>query len=266
MIVESPEGEGTARPQREEPIKRLASRRASYTSVGVALIALLALLCASPAAFSSAGGTTNYEYKVIRLTYDATGDLAGGRAPGCVGTALWEGKIKTEAESDLLSSSPFGKASLTIGPHGSSGSGYAKVDAKSQFSEAFHRETTACDENGNETAFTMTPCAGSLDSKMHVSMRISGGVGTRLKLVWDFFQYGGASGTLVPDTFSCVEPFRFPDGTCRSKASLGEFNHLFVHLLFRCFYSTSDPPAGSNYTVYTSSSYAQGVLELKRKN
>jgi hypothetical protein len=266
MRVESTESEGTARPQREEPIKRLASKRASYTSVGVALIALLALLCASPAAFSSAGSTTHYEYKVIRLTYDATGDLAGGRVPGgCVGTALWEGKIKTEAETDLLSTS-VGKASLTIGPHGSSGSGYAKADAKSTLSEAFHRETTACDENGNETAFTMTPCAGSLDSKMHVSMRISGGVGTRLKVVWDFFQYGGASGTLVPDSFTCGEPFRFPDGTCMSRANLGEFNHRFVQLLFRCFYTTSTPPAGSNYTRYASSSYAQGVLDLKRKN
>jgi hypothetical protein len=241
------------------------SKRASFTS-GVALIALLTLLCASPAAFAGVSSTTHHEYKVIRLTYMANGDLAGGRVPGgCVGTALWEGKVNTEAESDLLSTSA-GKAALTIGPHGSSGSGYAKADAKSQLSEAFHRETTACDENENETAFTMTPCTGAIDSKMHVSMRVSGGVGTRLKLVWDFFQYGGASGTLVPDTFSCVEPFRFPDGTCRSKASLGEFNHLFVHLLFRCFYSTSDPPAGSNYTVYTSSSYAQGVLELKRKN
>lgn len=233
--------------------------------MGIALVALLTLLCASPTAFASVSSTTHYEYKAIRLTYMANGDLAGGRVPGpCVGIALWEGKVKTEAESDLLSTL-VGKASLTIGPHGTSGSGYAKADAKSQFSEAFHRETTACDENGNETAFTMTPCTGAIDSKMHVSMRVNGGVGNRVKLIWDFFQYGGASGTLVPDSFSCVEPFKFPDGTCTSRESLGAFNQLFVRLPFRCFYSTSTPPPGSNYTRYTSSSYALGELELKRK-
>lgn len=237
--------------------------------LGITLIAVLTLLCPFSAALASGRGTAHYEYKAIRLTYKANGELLGWQVPGqCLHVAMWEGQVETEAESSLIS--PFvGKASLTIGPHGSSGSGYVKADAKSTFNNAFHRETTACDESEHETAFTMTPCGGTLDSKMHVSMRFSGGVGTRVKVVWDFVQYGGASGGLVPDSFSCVEPFKFPDQTgvhptCTSMASLGQFTHRYVHLSFRCFYEALTPPPGSNYTKYTASAFAFGDLELKR--
>ncbi len=239
--------------------------RASCASVGIALIALLALLGASPAAFASESGTAHWTYRVAAVDYNATGSLAGGRIPGgCVGIALWEGDVSTNNDTEVAPLS-LGKVSLTVHAHGTSGTGNAKIDVNSKLSNAYHRVTTACDENENETAFTMTPCTGSIASKMHVSVRISGGVGTRVKLVWDFFQFGGASGTLVPDSFSCVEPFRFPDETCTTKASLGALNHKKVNLPFKCFYSTITPPPGSGYTRYEASSYATGVLKLKRQ-
>ena len=244
---------------------RTAPKPAFCTSVGIALFALLALVGASPAAFASESGTAPWTYKITGVDYNATGQLAGGRVPGtCVGIAFWEGEVSTNNDTEVAPLT-LGKVSLTVHAHGTSGSGLAKIEVKSKLSNAFHRITTACDESEFESAFTMTPCTGSLDSKMHVSVSISGGVGTPVKLLWDFFQFGGASGTLVTDSFSCVEPFKFPDKTCTTKSSLGALNHKKVSLPFKCFYSTLTPPPGSNYTHYESNAYATGVLNLERK-
>lgn len=235
--------------------------------MGIWLIGLLTFLVASPtAAVAGENGTEHWTYKITGVDYNATGTLAGGRLPGgCVGIALWEGNVSTNND-DEVAPLTLGKMALTIHAHGTSGSGLAKIQVKSQLSNAFHRETTACDESESETAFKMTPCTGSRESKMHLSMKISGGVGTRVSLLWDFFQFGGATGTLVTDSFSCVEPFKFPDQTCTTKSSLGALNHNRVSLPFKCLYSTQSPPPGSMYTKYESNAYAKGVVNLKRTN
>ena len=112
----------------------------------------------------------------------------------------------------------------------------------------------------------MTECGGeTLESKVHAAVSIAGGVGNQVVLSWDFFQYGGASGGLVPDSLSCVVPLKFPDKTCRTKATLAAFNHEFVTLPFRCFFFTSKPPPGTNYRRYESNVLAHGTLKLKRK-
>ncbi len=247
---------------------RPAPKRVACTTLGIALIALLALLGAAPTAFAAASdnGTAHWTYKITGVDYSAIGKLAGGRLPGgCVGIALWEGEVKTDNDTEV-SPLTLGNMSLTVHSHGTSGSGLARIEVNSQLSNAFHRETTACDETESETAFQLTPCTGSRSSKMHLSMKISGGVGTSVSLLWDFFQFGGATGTLVTDSFSCVEPLKFPDQTCRTRSSLGALNHKRVSLPFKCFYTTTAPPPGSGYTKYESNAYAKGVVSLKRTN
>ncbi len=244
-------------------MSRISPQRALCTSLVIALTALLTLLVASPAAFASVSGSTRYEYKVYWVSYKAEGAIVGWHVNKCVGTSLVEGVVTTDSELDL-GATFLGKLSLTIHGHGSSGSGYAKIDVKSQLSNSFFRETTACDSSEKESAATETHCAQPLDSKMHVSVLINGGVGNHVKLSWDFFHYGGASGTLLPDSFSCVEPLTFPDGTCTTKASLSQFNKKFVTLPFVCLYDAEASPPGRNYTKYLAVANTKGELRLKR--
>jgi len=239
---------------------RISLERSLRISSGVALAALLALLAASPAVSAGASGTARYHFSVGVAAYDGVGDVVGGRFPGkCVGISNWDGNMHSEDQTLSTSNAPTGKLSLTIHGHGTSGSGYARVDLHSTL-KATYRLTTACETiEGveSETAFQETPCAGPVDSKMHVSVRISGGVGNRVKLVWDFLQFGGASGALVPDSL-CVEPLKFPTGVCTTYATLNQFNHKLVTLPFKCFNST--PPLRTGST----DSRNQGSLLLKR--
>ena len=245
---------------------RILPGRAFCISLGVALTTLLALLVASPAALARVSSTAHYSYKVVGVDYTAAGQLAGARFRGaCVGIAMWEGDVATGTGGEgELSELASGKASLTIHGHGTSGSVDANMGVESKFSNAFYRETTACDSSESETAFTLTPCMQTVDSKLHVHVRIAGGVGTRVKLSWYFFQHNGAAGKLVPDTFSCVEPYQFPDGSCTTRATLNAFTSKTVKLPFSCFFSTSTPPPGRNYTKYLSAARATGALHLKR--
>jgi hypothetical protein len=233
------------------------------------LAALLVLLLMVPAAVADSGGTASYQYKVTGFSYDATGQLGAGKLTGgCVGNAFWEGTVTT-TESDLSELS-FGGASLEIGKHGSSGSINAHVLTTSTLGPAYHRITTACDEEGiNETAFRKTDCnTGTASNPMRARVDIEGGVGNQVSLFWNFFIPGGG-GFLVSNVFSCVEPLKFPGRSpgkdyCQTRAGLSKFTATTVNLPFNCFYDTVTPPIGSRYSSYTSTASAKGLIRLKR--
>jgi hypothetical protein len=245
---------------------RILPGRAFCISLAVALTALPALLLV-PSAVAGVSSAAHYAYKVIGVDYAATGQLSGGRLPGsCVGVALWEGDVATSSDSQgELSALASGKGSLTIHGHGSSGIVDANMGVESKLSNASYRETTACDSSESETAFTLTPCTQTVDSSLHVHVRISGGVGTHVKLSWYFFQHNGAAGKLVPDTFGCVERYEFPDGSCTTKATLNAFTARKVTLPFSCLFSTNTPPFGRNFTRFAAVAHATGALHLTRK-
>jgi len=108
------------------------------------------------------------------------------------------------------------------------------------------------------------PCSQTQDSTLHVHASIAGGVGTRVKLSWTFFLFAGASGKLLPDTFSCVEPYQFPDGSCVSRTTLNALTGPSATLRFKCDFATSSPPAGRSYTKYGAVVSATGTIRLKR--
>ena len=75
---------------------------------------MLTALWVSPAATGNVRNSVHHKYKVIGFNYTATGLQAGGILPeACVGVALWEAKIITDGEADLLSTNA-GQGSLTI--------------------------------------------------------------------------------------------------------------------------------------------------------
>jgi hypothetical protein len=245
---------------------QVPSPRALRASSVVLLTALLGFLLGAPAA-DGRNDTASFKYKVTDFSYKGKAQLTGGRVPGCVGTALWEGNVTT-AEPDLADLGPIGAASLKIGQHGSSGAIDATVRTTSTLSNAFYRETTACDENGNETAYTMKVCPGTLDSHEQASVKISGGVGDQVKLVWDFTnQNNRGNGHVVPDAFKCGVPYTFPNAVpkaCKTVAPLSKFNSDKVKLPFDCFFQTSKPPPGTNATQYEATAQPKGSITLKR--
>ena len=246
---------------------QIASRRALHTASGALLAALLGLLLVAPAAVAGKGGTASYEYKVAGGSYDATGELTGGKVADCVGVALWQGTVTT-AESDL-SDLNLGKASLKIHGDGSSGSIGAQFQVTSTLGDAFHRITTACDEFGSETDYTRTDCTSRpVDNPLRARVVISGGVGNRVTLLWNFFIPGGG-GFLVSNVFNCVEPLRFPGRSpngdiCKTRVGLSKFTAKTVKLPFNCLYVTTTPPIGSRYSRYSSTASAAGFIMLKR--
>jgi len=159
---------------------------------------------------------------------------------------------------------------LEINRHGSSGSINAHVQTTSTLGPAYHRITTACDEEGiNETAFRKTECnTGTANNPMRARVEIEGGVGNQVSLFWNLFIPGGG-GFLVSNVFSCVEPLKFPGRSpgkdyCETRAALSKFTARTVRLPFKCFYATITPPIGSRYSSYASSASAKGVIKLKR--
>jgi hypothetical protein len=245
---------------------RILPLRALRVSSVLALAALSATLSIPSVASAGVSSTAHYGYRVTGVQYTANGQLSAGRLPGgCVGIALWEGDVTTKlgGQGELVALAN-GKASLLIHSHGTSGTVDANAEVESQLSNAFYRETTACDQSESETAFALTPCTQTVDSSLHIHVRISGGVGTHVKLSWIFFQHNGAAGKLVPDTFSCREPLQFPDGTCTTRATLNTFTRKVLTLPFSCLFSSQAPPAGRGATKYASVVTATGSIRLKR--
>jgi hypothetical protein len=249
---------------------RISPKRASCTSLGIVITALLALLIASPAAHADKNGVARYKYKVTRFDYHAKGQLTGGKfQPVCTPAedALWGGDITTD-DAELSALGKVGDASLTIHGHGTNGELEAKTMIDSKFT-ATHRETTAC-EHESESASSTSNCTGDLESEMNVLVDISGGVGNRARITWNFFQDNG-QGNLVPNTFQCVEPFEFSDGlgdmNCTKGttiANLDKFTSKTVRLPFQCRSSTTTPPPGRVYTKFGAVAKAKGALFLTR--
>jgi hypothetical protein len=249
---------------------RISPRRALRTSPGIALTALLALMVFSPVAQAGVSDTAEYEYKVTGFDYTATGHLSGAHLPSerCtpVEDSSWEGDVTTtEAE---LSTLTFGDGSLDIHSHGTTGELQAEMPVDSNF-KASHTETTGCDSEGLvDTTFSTQPCVEEDQSVLKLDVKIHGGVGTQVKLTWDFFIDDGDS--LVPTGFTCIKPFRFAPGSAKNclkstrTASLDKFTARRVKIPFSCVYSTKTPPPGTNYTIYGSVVKAKGTLQLKR--
>jgi hypothetical protein len=246
---------------------KVSPRRAFWTSTGLLLTALVALLVATPAADAGRNGTSGYRYHVTNFSYDAKGQLTGGRFKGlCVPNvnAAWQGTVET-GSADVADLGSLGDGSLFIDKnHDASGSIDATLKTTSTLSDAYYRMTTACDEDGNETAYTMKVCPGTLDSTEQALVRISPGSGDGVNLSWHLTNEKG-KGHLVPDAFKCGVRYTFPDGRCRTKAPLSKFTGEKVTLPFKCgLFATTTPPAGTDYTQYESTAQAKGSLTLKR--
>ena len=236
---------------------------------------LLAILVASPVAIAN-----RYTYKVAGGAYEANalldgGHLTGGCSPNV--DALWSGEVNAHLdplavtryagadEAALVRPEIRGNGHLEIKRHGTSGYAFGYLPVKSDFTGR-HDLTTACDASGSVTETKTTPCAAADDAEIFASVHISGGVGTRLKLSWDvYFVPLSAGGDLVPDVFSCVEPFKFPSAECDDgKSTLAKVTAKHVRLPFGCLGTTSVPPPGSGYTKYGTSAAANGYIKLLR--
>jgi hypothetical protein len=240
-------------------------RQGLRTALGVGLLTLVALPAAPALAGSGVSDSAAYRYKVVDFSYEATGQLTGGRFTGLctVGNALWQGTVFTrDAESDLADLGPLGKGSLLIHKTGSTGKIDAGQASTSTLSDSFHRITTACMDE-TETDSTTTPCAGTLDSEQRAKVKISAGVGNRLTLNWDLFDKD-AAGEYVSDAFSCVEPLRYPDSSCKTKVPTSTFTRKKFTLAFVCDSDTRTPPPGVTTTQYDSNAVASGSLTLVR--
>lgn len=244
------------------------------SSLAVALTASLALLFASPALGDDPDGTARYDYKVTGVDFDASADLAAVRDPGdCVAnyTAGWAGHLTSIAEDSELSPLTFGKGSLKIGNHGTTGKVTAELALVNDFSDAFHLLETVCDNLSttevDEGEEKLTPCSESgVESDVTISLKINGGVGNQVKLTWKFVQGDGGAGFLVLNYFRCGgELFEWGQSpTCTSNAVLNTFTSKSVTLPFNCLYQTTTPPASSYYTSYAEYAYGNGALRLKR--
>jgi hypothetical protein len=244
-----------------------ARKRSSFTSLAAVATAGYALAVgAATAGAGDAGGTATYQYKVTDFTYDAHGQLTGGRFKGlCVPNvnAAWQGTVTT-AESDVNDLN-HGTGSLKIGEKGSTGAIAAQTKTTSNLTNSFHRITTACDEDGNETAYKMTVCQAPYESQEQASVRISGGVGDSVTVVWRFANKNNLNGGhLVPDVYKCIEPLKFPNAVFKSTVPLSKFTRKHVTLPFKVFAATTKPPSGTDYTQYESNVSAKGSITLTR--
>jgi hypothetical protein len=247
------------------PVRRLRA------SLCFAAAALLVLLVAAPGAYADKD-TQHWRYKVDGFDYQGEGYLEGGHFPNATCTAfedtLWEGLVDTAPPLELAQLS-FGHASLTIGEHGTEGEIEATTPVESKLHDAFHRESTACGPDGTETDSTTHVCNSGLESNQTVLVGMDAGVGkNRLTVTWNFFQDTGDGSRLVPNSFSCVEPFRFgdDDGCKDTRVSISKFNAKRVSLPFNCLALTTTPPPGTNYTRFGTTVGANGTLHLKRTN
>ena len=231
------------------------------------------LLFAAPPAGANQSGTARYSYNVVGFEYDAAGDLTGGRASeSCRAnySSGWLAHVGTAATPpDELQSLTFGDASLRIGNRGTTGLVKAALPVTSSLTDGFHVISTVCDNLGtpfeDEQKDVTTPCsAPATNSTLRAFVQIAGGVGNRVQLTWRF-EHDNPSGFLVLNSFRCVEPVAFNEApACVTKAKLNTFTRKTATLPFECLYSTSTPPAGTDYTAYSAISFGFGAITLKR--
>jgi hypothetical protein len=156
--------------------------------IRIVLAALLALLVFSPAAQAGVSNSASYKYRVTGFDYKASGELSAGHFnKGCtpVDDALWEGSVATTEADTELAPLAFGSGSLAIHPNGTSGDFEAKTTVYSKFS-ATYSETTSCASDGTVASIGTTPCGLTGETKLDVDLEVNGGVGNRVKLIWEF--------------------------------------------------------------------------------
>jgi hypothetical protein len=242
--------------------------------IRIVLAALLALLVFSPATQangsenpSGVSDTASYGYQVTGIDYSAKADLAGLISPSadtCTPgvDAVFRGHIDTTNASEVAELR-LGSGAVTIHSHGTSGHVHAQLTIASKLSESWHQLSVDC-----EGAEKQTPCTQSAESKMDLSLGISGAVGDRVKFLWSFSQSGDRTAGLVPNSFSCVEPMTFPgsaDGSCNSFSGLSRFTAKTIKLPFICHAQRGTPPNnGRPWRIYAGTASAEGVLTLKR--
>lgn len=224
-----------------------------------------ALLCAPAAEADRGDGTAEYEYAVTSYSYLGIGDLLATKSqttcvPGL--TAGWHGGVESN-DVELAPLGALGEGSLTIGNRGSTGMVEAELPLANAFS-ATHELATACSQ-GSISDLTQTNCTDDEPTDVAVHGVITGAVGDRVRVIWDFRQQG-APGRMVPN-YSCVEEFRFPIDDCRTKRTkLNLFTRKRFKLRFQCF---AQKFGGAGIDVFSGESYiatatARGFLHLKR--
>jgi hypothetical protein len=238
------------------------------TAACAAVTALLTVLGFAPSALAGKGGTVRYEYEPTSLDYEAIGFLDGSRLGGASCNpnvdALWSGQVETKS----LPGSVQGDGSFTITHKGETGKIVADVPAFS-FIKASHSLVTACDAAmpPSASAYKNTECnPNSINSDLRIVGKVTGGVGTRVEVKWRLsLNPLGIGNELLPNSFSCVEPFAFPVADClRLKTTINKLTAKKPTLPFGCLGTTSSPPPGSGYKTYGSSAAASGTLALRR--
>jgi hypothetical protein len=256
-------------------MRRGSAERGLVNPVAAGVVAVLISLFAATSAYAGgsggSSGSEHWRYKVDGFDYEAGAYLEGGHFPNATCTpfedAFWEGVVDTKPPADETVPLSFGTASLKIGPHGTKGEIEATTPVTSTLSDAFHRETTACAEDGTETDSTTHVCNSALDSNQEVLVDFEAGVGSnRLTVLWNFFQDTGDGSRLVPNSFTCVEPFMFSedDGCPVTKVPISKLNAKKVSLPFNCLAMSTTPPPGTNYTRFGTTVGASGTLHLLR--
>lgn len=233
--------------------------RAPRRRLRIAIITA-AWLLAAILALPGSGMAASYDYRVIDVEYDVTASVAAGRSNDvCVAglTSAWIGVVV--ASPGLAALGDYGDGSLQIRRTGTFGNVNATLNVDNDFAGT-HGLWTEC---GDDASSTESNCTDYASSNVNASAVITGGTGTKVKLIWDF-QQAETEGYWVPDTFECVEPMAFEHGACRSRKGLSTFTERKFSLPFRCFVQKSTPPADSGYYRYLGSSTAVGKLTLKR--
>jgi hypothetical protein len=236
-----------------------------------AITALLTLLALAPSAFAATDGTVKYEYVPTALVYDATGFVDGSKfgSTSCNPNvdAIWSGEVDAYS---YVSEPTEGDGSFKITEHGETGKFVAHRLGFATFS-ASHSLVTGCDDSMPPSANTYenTPCSSpdpAPDIPLLIVGTLTGGVGTSVNVKWRISTDPLSSANyLLPDSFSCVEPFAFPAAKCDPiKTTINKLAGKNVKLPFGCLGKTSVPPAGSGYRDYGSSDAASGTLSMKR--
>lgn len=235
----------------------------TFAAAGLALI--LVILVASPASADSVVGNPVYKYKVIGFDYAAHAELTAANIGATCTPADAEFKGSVKSSSDVeLAPLTLGTGGVKIKGQGTEGSIDAETAVLFNF-DATHFEVTACDEFGSISTFTNSSCTDKEEATVRANVTIDGGVGKSVKLDWSISLFG-SPGTLVPDTFSCGQPFMFAtEGSgCKQKsASLEELGGQRLRLPFKCLLKATSSP-GRAYTRYAAVSNATGALYLKR--
>jgi hypothetical protein len=211
---------------------------------------------------AAAAAAATHKYEVFAFTYDAEANAYGDRSlepcdPNV--SAYWGGLVET-APSDLAPLHKLGDGVLKVREKSSLGSVYANADFSYNFFGA-HNVTTNCEEMISRD----TTCQGAVSSGVEVSGFITGGDGTRLKILWEFRQ-NDVQGAWVPDNyFYCgQEAMTFPSEACQSQVSLKTLVKKRFELPFHCTSRTVRPPYDSTFSHYNAEVILDGSLGLRR--